>query len=996
MTEKNIKNNILTVISGLMCDESDLRKVSEDRRKALEFTEEYPIQLIDIMMDFGEHIEERLMSSILLKQYIVAYWPSEDKSLGLPVVSPDTKEKIKKFLPVGIGDSNRQLRQSTAHIMAHIAALDYPDRWPNMMNLVQQMLQSASTEVIEGAVLFLKECLPYDIVKQLGPTLFNCLYEILGNEKYSTYVRATVISLISIFLLTDLEKTDNRQNEQILIEASKKFCGLLAYQLNQPYCEQSDFHLKSEIIGGAFIQFLYCEKAGETAQLIMSTLPIIWEILSKCATEYVQIISNSKALPIDADEDQHYPKYFMKLVNNIFVLVQIIVSDNNMCKQLSPILSDIFYSIMIFMSITPALEQEFIEDEHSYCADEFNNMVNNNLRTDLKTLLSILMSHLPSDKILVDLSIAINKILGGCYEIKPNDSLNWRVNESVMCTISCLSDVFKSRTDHHESFNIYLYLRNASLIVLECRNVILLARIMLVVGRFSCCMSSEQVVEHLSAICVHLRSSDHILRNAAIRALNYHCQRISNLRGNCSQHGSEDMQKQHLQAFANVFNSLLDSLINVAAYLNPMIFGTTIRNICDITNMNQDMTANFANRLVPFILNTVAKNTQNAVIINRCKELIVGLSKNQIVAEYIQSSLMAPLIEMISFPNGNTHLDRTESQSVALYVLSIIIENAHSETIRHALFMQGYMVVIKTVNSLDDLVITEMGTRCICMYLIKCQTQLAMFAQADVDNLMNVIYRLLEPTRDEFACKHIDKLIICAFRALSEQTARCNEMLIKSILSKLNFSQSLEIRESFSIIFLHYLYYDNEVILSLLNKVPGPTGGSALSYIIKLIVSFKYVRSMYGKYLHMLVLCKILENTVMRKDSRIIDLTISDQQESGIKEVPILSYIFRYLAEKYVTLKKDQNNQPDEDSEEYEDGEDAEVEDETEADPFVDLCSVSREQINQKLVEEYLVNYMRNFSGHESFKELADTSLNDEQRQTLYSQLFEALPVSYY
>lgn len=39
MSPKNIKNNILTVISGLMCNDDNLRRVSEDRRKALEFTE---------------------------------------------------------------------------------------------------------------------------------------------------------------------------------------------------------------------------------------------------------------------------------------------------------------------------------------------------------------------------------------------------------------------------------------------------------------------------------------------------------------------------------------------------------------------------------------------------------------------------------------------------------------------------------------------------------------------------------------------------------------------------------------------------------------------------------------------------------------------------------------------------------------------------------------------------------------------------------------------
>lgn len=142
-----------------------------------------------------------------------------------------------------------------------------------------------------------------------------------------------------------------------------------------------------------------------------------------------------------------------------------------------------------------------------------------------------------------------------------------------------------------------------------------------------------------------------------------------------------------------------------------------------------------------------------------------------------------------------------------------------------------------------------MGSRCLCMYLLKCHMHFSLNERSTLETVLGVIYNLLEPGRNELACKHIDKIVICAFKAFGDKFYQHNEKLVKCMLSKCNFSQSIEVKESFNVIFLHYFCYNYELITSLLNKVPGPTGESALKHVLSTAVTFKYLGSNYGKYL---------------------------------------------------------------------------------------------------------------------------------------------------
>lgn len=381
MEEENLKQNILAVISGLLCDESELRNVAEDRRKALEFKPEYPIQLAEILHDTKEPVEERQMCALMLKEYINQYW-----EFNTSFCTNDVKATTRTLISHALGDPNVKILDSAAYLLGMIAQLDYPHTWKEMLSMLNDKLRSQDQRIVIGGVTFMQECfqkIPRLLHENLiNQPMYDFFYGITEQEQiYSTPLRSKVIELVTNLIIQDFSRDKDIARVGPI---ANRFTAIMGYILNQQYGASSDFQIKATIVS-SYTKFLCCipEMVG---QLVISTLPIIWDILIACADEYRQIIavrSNSNALlqhrilPLDSTEESGYPINFMTLVDNIFTMINYAAVTKEPFASVDvdlymgeKNLTDIFHSILIFLCATPYTERDILNSDLEYLDDD--------------------------------------------------------------------------------------------------------------------------------------------------------------------------------------------------------------------------------------------------------------------------------------------------------------------------------------------------------------------------------------------------------------------------------------------------------------------------------------------------------------------------------------------------------------------------------------------------------------------------------------------------
>lgn len=381
MEEDNLKQNILAVISGLLCEDNELRNVAEDRRKALEFKPEYPIQLADILHDVEEPVEERLMCGMMLREYINQFW-----EFNTSFCTNEVKATTRTLLSHALGDQNVRIMDTAAYLLVLIAEVDYPHTWKEVLSMLTDKLRSNDQRIVIGGVTFMQECFnefPQLLQENLiNEAMFDFFYGITEQENmYNTKLRSKVVELVTSLIIQDFAKDKDIAR---VGPTANRFTAIMGYILNQQYSVNSDFQIKAAIVA-AYTKFL-CSVPEMVGQLVISTLPIIWDILIACAAEYRQVIAvransnaflQSRVLPLDCTEESGYPTNFMTLVDNIFTMIHYVSITEEPFASVDvdlymgeKNLTDIFHSILIFSCASPYTERDIYNSDFDYTDDE--------------------------------------------------------------------------------------------------------------------------------------------------------------------------------------------------------------------------------------------------------------------------------------------------------------------------------------------------------------------------------------------------------------------------------------------------------------------------------------------------------------------------------------------------------------------------------------------------------------------------------------------------
>nr|KAG5702234.1 hypothetical protein BaRGS_030589 [Batillaria attramentaria] len=173
------------------------------------------------------------------------------------------------------------------------------------------------------------------------------------------------------------------------------------------------------------------------------------------------------------------------------------------------------------------------------------------------------------------------------------------------------------------------------------------------------------------------------------------------------------------------------------------------------------------------------------------------------------------------------------------------------------------------------------------------------------------------------------------------------DLMLRSVLSKMQQTETLSVMQSLLMVFAHLLNIQLEPVLEFLTSVPGPTGKPALEFVLTECA---------------LALAKLLRHAIMTNDPRLQNITVQGEPITDASTapdqwttVPVLVKIYKLLINELsnqleAALAKNEEDENDDDEngfeDEDEDGEDLELEDE----------SVAGQTLSS-LLEEFAGNY---------------------------------------
>lgn len=198
-------------------------------------------------------------------------------------------------------------------------------------------------------------------------------------------VRIVVLHTVSSLQLAELCcRSENNESNAAIIN---NYVIMYGMYLTKPYNYNNDFLLKTEIF--KTFQSLIIKFPEISLESIMSLLPTIFNLLQKCCDDYSKIIMNINVLNESDRDETNSLNAFEELVDSIYSFIHCLISSKGGEQYLYSVLPELVYSIVLFMTITQKIENAWQEDEMNLFNDDCEDMVCNNIRSTMRTLLSV-------------------------------------------------------------------------------------------------------------------------------------------------------------------------------------------------------------------------------------------------------------------------------------------------------------------------------------------------------------------------------------------------------------------------------------------------------------------------------------------------------------------------------------------------------------------------------------------------------------------------------
>ncbi|RCK65499.1 Importin subunit beta-5 [Candida viswanathii] len=352
-------------------------------------------------------IDIRQACLLHLKRLVPQYWSLGFESFIGPPITSEVKGEIRKeLLELATSTSQTKLRSGAAYAIVQIASVDYPDEWPELMNvLYAATTQYDNQTALLGGLLVLTDLFDDLITEEqfweggVGREVVEHLNDILGRAGLSAEVKTQAIKLYEsvLAILRSPEAFATQERKAFVIAEVTKTLEILILLLHIQEANLADLNLRS------FIYKIVASIIGQFHSKIDKSIKTKILLVGLQDLEYLSPFYNVIAL--DGEHELEHPEFealdvFNSLLDELFQTLTAIQHD-------VPIRQGKFVQDMITCAcITKQKLEEYSDDLNAFVSDTTGLTVSPTVRdsiydfltdlneTDSKKVFDLVVPHL--------------------------------------------------------------------------------------------------------------------------------------------------------------------------------------------------------------------------------------------------------------------------------------------------------------------------------------------------------------------------------------------------------------------------------------------------------------------------------------------------------------------------------------------------------------------------------------------------------------------------
>ncbi|KAH1023203.1 uncharacterized protein LOC109538000 [Dendroctonus ponderosae] len=802
---------LVQIMNSVMGGDTDMQKKAVDKLNQVQVLEEYPLVVSQIIGTEEENIHVRELAAIFLKNYLdeilnhtqsncALFHKSFGKSLTLQLID---------FL----ADSSLPLKECLAACIAKLLCLGF---WADATILLNDMVKHDDEEDISNAVLVLNKAIDNPYLGNHEYTIieyhwFDVLLDVLKRRNTLSKTKERVIQ--PMFLLMK----HSAPNLQYVPDCLTKITEELDVALNACYSISFDFGFRTEILkflNNSVDQFSeYCHI------FIAPLLPTIGKLLTLCCEQYKEVIKG--ATPPKDELEEGEPKHFYDLIGGILDFIMNLV-DMPYFDVLMEDLENLIYCIYVFMSCHHGMEAQLyltvIEKDHlwslrdvcsqiiTFSLEKIDARQKNGKAVYFKTM------HIVFQRLVAEMEPQpINPF--HAYYITS-------LTEAMMFGTGLIKERYVA-TDPEFAFPLQFYINNWTNMI-SPENLILQGRI-LWVGGIYCLEINPSVMEcHLKYIIRNLQSDNTYILIPSAEAL---CNYLKSFKA---------MPPEKKFLISQVAVETLNCLVAVTRMKNKFPLHHSLNALGYFVKSQNNLACKNIDELEDLLVKITSAFFTDQCVMREVNFVCAKIAQIQGFKTLANDKFLTFLHHVI---NNLEPRYMTDDIDKAFDILNTIC--VYSPTQDEDLVLQTFLGAATQLSQNKDREeeLDESAANLLITLIVKRQDQIRMLSTlpkgmtiiAEFPQLLNM---LLQPGI-VLPKNVLGKLVITTIFCLPNVMEAHYETVLRNVITGCAKSPSKKIRANWSI-FIFICMIRTTGTLNYLSVLPGPHGGSALNFIMRL------------------------------------------------------------------------------------------------------------------------------------------------------------------
>ncbi|XP_059148600.1 importin-9-like [Physella acuta] len=935
---RSLKEIIYDSLNAILSPDLLTRSGGEDQIKALEVTEEFGVYLAEITVDAQGPLAIRQLASVLLKQYVQCHWSQQSDKYISPETTDAAKAHIRQLLPQGLSESISKVRSSIAYAISAIAHWDWPEVWPDLFPLLMQALISGQPNTVHGAMRVLSEFCQ-DVtdtqMSHVAPIILPELYKVfIGAETFGIRTRSRAIHIFNVVagMVCTMQELQKGVAKQLLFPVLPQFTQAFIHCLQLPNSTTCDSGLKLEVIKALTTLIKGFPKT--MSEWLPEILPSIWTIFTQSAEIYVRTVVNNLEDaddPVDSDGDV---LGFENLVYTVFEFVHSLIESSKFRSTVKKTVDQIIYYIIIYMQMTEDQIGMWSNNPDQFVEDEDDDSFSYSVRISALDLLLSLGAEFPA-VCPEALCQAVTKHLQESEAAQTSGNQHWwKLHESCMLALGSVKEmVLEAIKSGIAKFHLTGFLQSVVLGDMNSSvSPFLVGRCLWTASRFTEAMTPDLIQKLLQATVGGLHMTQPAsIRISAVRSVFGFCDHLK-VAGNT-------------QLLVPYLQNILEGLMNIGTQFSTEVMGLCLETLAVVVSVDDDFSASNEQRLGPLALAVFLKHAGDPFLVSLVQDIVRVLAANPACTAAIQSRFTQTLNSIL---NSDSEKLSPGLVSVSIEMVTCLIRSVPlplSDTM-----LSCFMPVIHALLTTDDSSTLQSGGECLRAFTSVALDQIIQLKD-DYDNngmhyTVQVIFKLLDPKTSEHTATFVGRLVSTVIGKCGTQLGENLDLMLRAVLSKIQQAETLSVLQGLLMVFANLMLTQMEAVLDFLTSVPGPTGKTALEFILNEWCGRQHL--FYGSYerkISTLALCHLLQHAITNNDLRLQDIVVQGepilQSGHGIQTrakskntpdewttIPVLVKIYKLLIHELSNAIEENLTQDDEEEEDDDDDDGEEIEDE--------------------------------------------------------------------